>query len=925
MSTTPDYKATVRLPQTEFPMKGNLPTKEPQILEQWKKIGIYNRILESNTGKTDFVFPDGPPYANGSIHIGHALNKVLKDVTVKYRNLRGFRAPFVPGWDCHGLPIEHAVMKAMGDKAKEKTPEEIRDLCRKEAQKWVDTQSLQFQRLGVIADWENPYKTMDTWYEAEEIRAFAIACEKGYVYWGEKPVYWNYALQTALADAEVEYHNHKSPSIYVKFPVTDAATLAKLGSPKKPVSFLIWTTTPWTLPANLGIALNEEFKYGLYEHGDELVVVAEGLREAVSKDVGFDLKSTGFTVKGSELENLKARHPFYDRDSKIVLGEHVSLDAGTGAVHTAPGHGADDYKVGLKYNLGLLSPVGPTGTYTSEVPEYKDTHIFKANPLIIQRLKDNGRLVAHRDIEHSYPHCWRTKVPLFFRATPQWFLGLDLEGKELRPQLLKSLETFKFFPSWGEARLKAMMENRPDWCLSRQRIWGVPIPIFYCKKTGKPVIDVAVMRKVADQVEKEGLDAYYKYPPEHFMNGVKVSDPKDPDYGTSGFTHGKDILDVWFDSGVCHLAMQKKHGMRVPADIYLEGSDQHRGWFNTSLVSSMVIHGKAPFKNLLTHGFVNDAQGMKMSKSKGNTTDPNEVCSKLGADILRLWCVYEDYGQDLTIGPDILDRVTETYRRIRNTSRFLLGANFDFDPKKDAVPYEKMTDIDKWALTRLADLNTRVIAAYEEYAFYKIFHALNTFFTVDLGAIYLDVLKDRLYTWKADGLERRSSQTVIHLITEDVIRLMAPILSFLAEEVYSHHKAKDQESVFLLKLTEAPKEWKNPAIAEKFTKLLDVRAVVQKELEALRAAKTIGASLEASVEIVAPAATAELLKSFSGLREFLIVSRVDLVQSPGEGNIQVKATKAPGEKCPRCWTFSTEISTAPATLGVCAKCVDALS
>jgi len=939
MSTTPDYKATIRLPQTDFPMKGNLPVKEPQLIEEWKKKSLYQKLMEKNKGRPSFILPDGPPYANGMIHIGHALNKILKDISIKYKNMSGFSAPFIPGWDCHGLPIEQAVMKSLGDKMKEKSPSEIRDLCRKEAQKWVDLQSGQFQRLGVIADWDHPYKTMDPWYEAAEVRAFAAAVEKGYVYWGVKPVYWNWSLQTALADAEVEYHNHKSPSIYVKFPVTDAKTLKALGTDRLPasllgkkVSFLIWTTTPWTLPANLGVALGAEIEYGLFEQGDEILVFAVKMQELIEKETGIVYKNLDQTQKGAELDKLLARHPFYERDSKVVLGTHVTLEAGTGVVHTAPGHGMDDYRVGLEYDLGVLSPVGPDGTYTSEVPEYKGVHIFKANPMIIQRLQELNRLAFTKEIVHSYPHCWRTKIPLIFRATPQWFLGLDLEERPLRPELMKAVESFNFFPDWGRARLKAMMENRPDWCLSRQRIWGVPIPIFYCKKTGKPLIDVPVMKKIAEHIEKEGLDAYYNHPPEYFI-GQRV----EGEFGSQGFQHGPDILDVWFDSGVYHLAMKDRHGFKIPADIYLEGSDQHRGWFNTSLVSSIAIHGKAPFTNLLTHGFVNDSQGLKMSKSKGNTVDPNEVSSKMGADILRLWTIYEDYGQDLTIGNDILERVTETYRRIRNSMRFLLGANFDFDPSKDLVKYEQLTEIDQWALGRLAELNDRIRQGYDEYAFHKIFHATNQFFTVDLSAVYLDVLKDRLYTWKADGIERRSSQTVIHHITENFLRLLAPVLSFLCEEVYAYHKGSKAESVLLLDMPDIPGSWRNAPLAQKFEQLLEVRGLCQKELESLRAQKVIGASLEARVTISCDAKLLNLLKDFSdsggsgnaGLREFLIVSDVQLVQGPDSGPesavTTVKAEKAPGEKCVRCWTYSSKISQEPKTIGICPKCVTALS
>ena len=917
----PDYKSTIRLPQTDFPMKGNLPTKEPEIIKKWEQNSIYQKMVAKNKGKASFVLPDGPPYANGSIHIGHALNKTLKDIIIKYKNMSGFSAPLIPGWDCHGLPIEHAVTKNLGSKAKEKSETEIRELCRAEANKWVNTQREQFRRLGVLADWENPYLTMSPQYEAEEVREFARAYKTGAIYLGTKPVYWNWTLQTALADAEVEYHQHKSPSIYVKFNVTDPATLKKLGQPSKPTSFVIWTTTPWTLPANLGICLGADFDYSVFDTGSENLIIAKALKEFFEKETGLTLKE-GFNFKGADLERGLARHPFIERNSLLVVGPHVTLDAGTGCVHTAPGHGADDYKVGLKYDLPILSPVGPNGTYTDEVPEYKGINIFKANPMIVERLKTSGHLLAFKEFEHSYPHCWRSKTPLIFRATPQWFIGLDQENTQIRKKTLQAMSSIQFFPAWGEARLRAMMENRPDWCLSRQRIWGVPIPIFYCKKTGQPLADFNIMMKVADVMEKEGgIDAFYKYPAEHFIGNFKVQG----DFGSEGFAHGKDILDVWFDSGICHAAVQKlREGMRVPADIYLEGSDQHRGWFNTSLLSSMVTNGVPPFKALVTHGFVTDSQGLKMSKSKGNVVDPIEVGNRNGVEIIRLWSVYEDYGQDLSCGQTELERVTETYRRIRNTMRFLLGSTADFDAKKDSVPYAQLTELDQWALDRLFDLNQKVTEAYNEYSFYKVYHALNQFFTVDLSATYLDILKDRLYTWKADGLERRASQTVLFTMTDYLVRMFAPVLSFLAEEVYSFMKVDKKESVFLLDFPVAPKEWKNQQLAQNFTELIKVRTEVQKELELLRANKTIGASLEAKVVIHAGGNLHSILKNYSGLREFLIVSEVVLEVAVDKDTFKVHAEKAAGEKCVRCWTYSPQTGASTQFPGVCPKCVEAL-
>jgi isoleucyl-tRNA synthetase len=926
-TSTPDYKSTIRLPQTDFPMKGNLPTKEPEIIKKWESQNLYAKIQAKNKSKSpqkSFVLPDGPPYANAPLHIGHALNKNLKDIILKYKSMQGFVAPFIPGWDCHGLPIEHSVMKNLGAKAKELTDTQIRKLCREEAQKWVNVQREQFKRLGVVADWDHPYLTMDATYEAEEVREFARAFKRGVIYQGTKPVYWNWTLKTALADAEVEYHQHRSPSIYVKFPVKDTKTLEKLGSPARPVSIVIWTTTPWTLPANLGICLNADFDYQLFSTGDELLFFAKDLKDSVEKETSLSLSPFGTkTWKGLELDGMKARHPFIERDSLIMVGDHVSLDAGAGCVHTAPGHGADDYRVGLKYGLPILSPVDESGAYSDEYPELKGTNVFKANPLIVEKLRGLNALLGFKEFEHSYPHCWRTKTPLIFRATPQWFIGLDLEESQVRKAALQAMDKIEFFPKWGEARFRAMMEGRPDWCLSRQRIWGVPIPIFYCNKTGKPMVDFDVMMRVADAMEKEGgIDAFYNHAPEKFIADARLTSDYGPDFGSEGFRHGKDILDVWFDSGVCHAAVQsRREGMSVPADIYLEGSDQHRGWFNTSLLSSLAAHGRPPFKALITHGFVNDSDGMKMSKSKGNAVDPQVVSSQSGAEILRLWSIYEDYGQDLTCGKTELERVTETYRRIRNSMRFLLGATADFDPAKDSVPYEKLTEIDQWALGRLYELNKKVTEAYDEYSFYKIYHLLNSFFTVDLSSIYLDVLKDRLYTWKADGLPRRSSQTVIAHITDYLIRMMAPVLSFLAEESYGYVKGKTAESPLLLDFPKAPELWNNIGLKEKFEEILKVRSEAQKVLEPLRAQKIIGASLEAQVDIHAEGKTLEALKASKDLREILIVSKFTLNHGP----FAVSARKADGEKCLRCWVYSTEIGSDSRFPGICPKCTEALT
>lgn len=918
MSETPDYKATIRLPQTEFPMKGNLPQQEPNWLKFWEEKKIHRRRLENAKGKGKFILPDGPPYANGSIHLGHALNKTLKDIILKYKSLRGYEAPFIPGWDCHGLPIEHKVMKELAEKKQVKTDAEILALCRAEAQKWVDHQREQFKRLGVLADWDHPYLTMSPEYEAEEVREFARAFEKGLIYRGEKPVYWNWTLRTALADAEVEYHMHKSPSIYVKFAVKDRDSLERIGvKDATPTSYLIWTTTPWTLPANLGISVHPDFEYGVYNTGSENIVIASALKEFVEKETGLTLTLVT-TAKGEKLERTVARHPWIDRDSLVMLGQHVTQDAGTGCVHTAPGHGADDFRVGQRYQIGVLNPVDDAGAFTDEAPEFKGMNIFKANPLIVEKLKSLGALVAFKEVTHSYPHCWRTKTPLIFRTTPQWFLGIDLEGSELRKQILVQLKDVKFIPEWGEARFRAMMENRPDWCLSRQRIWGVPIPILYCKATGEPLADVKVMYRCADIIEKGGIEAFWKTPADELAGPGHVKG----EFGSQGFRHGKDILDVWFDSGICHAAVQKKRDMGFPADMYLEGSDQHRGWFNTSMLSSMATNGAAPFKALLTHGFTVDSDGNKQSKSKGNVVDPVDVSAKQGAEIIRLWASHEDYGQDVSCGKEELTRVTETYRRLRNTLRYLLGSLNDFDFNKDSVKYSDLSAIDRWALHEYADLCDKVTQAYDRCEFYKVYHAVNVFFTVFLSATYLDILKDRLYTWKADGRHRRGTQTVIWVMTEGLLTMMSPILSFLSEEGWSYFPGKSKaESVFLTFWPEVRGEWRDEKLKAHYTALNAVRADVQKNLEQLRAQKTIGASLEAEVVITADGETLEHLRACENLREFLIVSKVHVTQ----GAYNIEARRAPGEKCVRCWTYSEDIGASAAHPGICPKCVEALT
>lgn len=926
--TASRYKDTVNLPKTDFQMKANLPVREPEMIRKWTEIDLYNKILKKNEGRPTFAMPDGPPYANGNIHIGHALNKILKDIVIKYKNLSGYQSTFIPGWDCHGLPIEQKVLKDLGSKAKEKSETEIRELCRAEARKWIGEQLQQFERLGILADWKNPYRTMDPEYEAEEVRILGKILEKGIFYRGEKPVYWCLPLQTALAEAEVEYHNHKSPSIYVKFPL-----VGELGGVKD-VNLVIWTTTPWTLPANLGISLNPDFTYEIYRSDHGNLLIAQDLKAFVEQDTGIALTSMSpaQTFKGSELDLLKYNHPMYDDTppgrimslpgSKYyltLLGDHVTKDAGTGAVHTAPGHGQDDYKIGQQYGLPILSPVNDAGRYTNEVPEFEGKTVWEANPLVVEKLKQSGHLLGFKEIEHSYPHCWRTKTPLIFRATPQWFIRMDDEKNSLRQQALEAIKQVNWVPKWGENRITGMIENRPDWCLSRQRTWGVPIPVFYCQKCNHELTSPQIMNQVADHMEKKGgMEAYHQLPVRDLIGDQKCSK-----CGHNEFKKGRDILDVWFDSGVCWAAVQKRRkGLTYPADLYLEGSDQHRGWFHTSLLASIAVEGIPPFKTVLTHGFVMFAKGQKMSKSLGNVVDPREVMKQNGAETLRLWAAHEDYAQDLTCSPESLQRITETYRRLRNTMRFLLGNIGDFDPSKDQVAYSNLTAIDKWALAKLNQLVDNIDKAYSSYEFYKVYHLLNNFVTVELSAVYLDVLKDRLYTWKANGVERRAAQTVLYQLLLKMCGLMAPILTFLAEETYSFLPGQKKESIFLTDFPKKTAEWENPDLVSRFDELLQVRPEVSKVLEDLRQAKTIGSSLEAEIEITAEGNRMKVLESYArDLRAFFIVSKVTLKPGP----FKVIATKSTGKKCARCWHYYSPAEENSKFPDACPKCVEALT
>lgn len=915
MSEKEGFSKTLNLPVTDFPMRASLAEREPLMIQKWTEGKIYNKIIAKNRGQKKFVMPDGPPYANGSIHVGHVLNKVLKDIIIKYKNLQGFHAAFIPGWDCHGLPIELKVTKELGEQRKDKTKKDIRELCRKEANHWINHQREQFIRLGILADWENPYLTLQPQYEAEEVRELGRILKNKILYRGQKPVFWCPTLQTALADTEVEYKDIESPSIYVKFDLTDESA-RDLGIAK--ASVVIWTTTPWTLPANYGISFHPEFEYGLYDSEKGPLIIATKLKDAFVAKTGIELSEPVKTFRGEQFDRLEAKHPFIDRKSLLVNGTHVTLEAGTGAVHTAPAHGLDDYNVGQKYDLPMESPVNEGGLYTDGYPEMKGVHIWKANKLLVETLKERDKLLHFSTFVHSYPHNWRSKTPLIYRATPQWFISVDNEEFNVRKKALKSIEDdIKFYPTWGKARLKAMVEDRPDWCISRQRIWGVPIPVFYCDTCGESLMKEEIINAVANQMEKgQGIEEYFEAPKNHFTKGHSCES-----CGSTEFTASQDILDVWFDSGVCHAAVQdRRDGMAVPADIYLEGSDQHRGWFQTSLLSCLASKGIPPFKALVTHGFTRDEVGAKMSKSLGNTVDPQKVIKESGAEILRLWVAYVDYGQDVTVGPEIFKKVSESYRRIRNTMRFLLGV-VEKTREEDLVPSSELDFIDKWALHQLNVLIEEVTQSFDSYNFHKVYHLLNQFYAVHLSATYMDILKDRLYCDSTESHRRRSSVTVMYHITRSLTKMMAPILSFLSDELHGYMPGPKAESIWLESFPQMNKEWAFETEFEDFKVLLNIRGEVTKKLEDLRKEKIIGSSLEAQVKLSLQGEDFKMAQKYASyLEEIFIVSKVQLAEGP----VNIEVAKFDANKCERCWKVFDKLSQKPEHANVCQRCSEAL-
>ncbi|TWJ19050.1 isoleucine--tRNA ligase [Geobacter argillaceus] len=925
-----EYKDTLNLPTTDFPMKANLNQREPEVLATWEKNGLYAAIEEQGKGKPLYVLHDGPPYANGHIHIGHALNKILKDIILKGKRMEGFNAPYVPGWDCHGLPIELQVEKNLGSKKHEISKLEMRRECRKYAEKFIAIQRDEFKRLGVLGDWDNPYLTMNYEYEGQTAAELAKFAHNGSLYRGKKPVHWCSSCVTALAEAEVEYADHTSPSIYVKFALQDDIATAVPALAGKRVSVVIWTTTPWTIPANLAIALHPEFTYAALEVNGEVLIVAEGLKDAFLAANKLEGRVLA-TFPAQVLERKRCKHPFYDRDSIVLLGEHVTLEAGTGCVHTAPGHGQEDYELALKEGLEIYNPVDNHGKYLSNLEFFGGQFVFSANPLVIEKLQEVGALVGAGQVSHSYPHCWRCKKPIIFRATEQWFISMEANG--LRKQSLASIEEVQWIPKWGKERIYGMIENRPDWCISRQRTWGVPITAFSCTACGEYLADGALMDHVAAIFKEQSADAWFEWDAEKLL----PADTKCPQCGASTFSKEMDILDVWFDSGVSHAAvLEPNPKLASPADMYLEGSDQHRGWFHSSLLESVGTRGRAPYKNVLTHGFVVDGQGRKMSKSVGNVVAPEEVIKKYGGEILRLWVAAQDYRDDIRISQEILTRLSEAYRRIRNTCRYILGNISDFDPAKDSVPFDKMPELDRWALHQLELLKEKVLKSYGEYEFHVLYHAVNGFCTVEMSAFYLDILKDRVYTSRKDSVERKSAQTVMYLILDSLVRLTAPVLSFTSDEVWGYMPGEREASVHLAQFPALNPEWKDDRLVERWERIMKVRAEVSKALEQARVAKTIGHSLDAKVTINAAALEAVQLHEFNennSLRDVFIVSAVDLTTPivPGSGyrseavdGLTILVTAAPGEKCERCWCYSEELGSESDHPTICPKCTAAV-
>ena len=926
-----DYKDTLNLPNTAFPMKGNLANREPEMLQRWQEQDIYQAIRDMRKGKRKFVLHDGPPYANGEIHIGHAVNKILKDIIVKSKSLSGFDAPYIPGWDCHGLPIELNVEKKVGKAGQKVDAKTFRQACRDYASEQVDRQREDFKRLGVFGDWGNPYLTMDYKYEADIVRALGKIIENGHLHKGVKPVHWCTDCGSALAEAEVEYEDKTSPAIDVRFTVLDNEVLKMRCAfeGEGDVSVVIWTTTPWTLPANQAVALNPELDYAIVqlsgEHGTECLIIAEVLLSDAMARYEFGNYEVLAKCQGRELEGLKLAHPFYDREVPIILGDHVTTDAGTGCVHTAPGHGQDDYVVGQRYHLKVDNPVGSNGCFLSDTPLFANQHVFKANDAVVDVLKANGKLVHEAALRHSYPHCWRHKTPIIFRATPQWFISMQQNG--LRNQALNAIKEVSWLPSWGQARIEGMVEGRPDWCISRQRTWGPPIPLFVHKTTGELHPRTSeLFVDIAARIETSGIDGWFEMDASELL-GDEASD----------YDKVNDILDVWFDSGVSHHAvLDQRSEVSCPADLYLEGSDQHRGWFQTSLLSSIAMRNAAPYKAVLTHGFTVDAKGHKMSKSKGNTVAPQKVIKTLGADILRLWVAATDYSKEMSVSDEILKRTADTYRRLRNTMRFLLANLNGFDPVKDMLAPQDMLALDQWAVMRAADIQKVVVAAYDRYEFHRIYQNVHNFCSVDMGGFYLDVIKDRQYTTQSDSIARRSAQTAMYHIVEALARWLAPILSFTADEVWQFIPGERGASIFLESWYELPEMPGRDGMGRDYwAQVLDVRDVVSKELEKARVAGLIRSALDAEVGLYCGREILDKLNRLEDELRFVLITSYARTYLAGEPPVEaehytlpsgdevwVSVSESSHAKCTRCWHHREDVGSNTEHPELCGRCVE---
>jgi len=915
-----DYSKTLNLPQTEFPMRANLPEREPELLEYWKTNQVYEEKIRLAQGKPKFVLHDGPPYANGNIHIGTALNKILKDIIMKYKSLQGFDVPYVPGWDTHGLPIEHAAIKILGLNRHELNPLDLRRECKQYALKCLDMQREDFKRLGVGGDWDHPYITLVPSYEAKQIEVFGEMAKKGYIYKGLKSVYWCTSCETALAEAEIEYAEKKSHTVYVKFPLIDDKGNLPVGVDPQNVYAVIWTTTPWTLPANVAIAINPEFEYVWAEVNGEIYLLAAELAAAVVKANGIENYTVLAKAKGAALEGMVFAHPFVDRESVVVLGEHVTLEQGTGCVHTAPGHGQEDFDIGVQYGLPIINPVDHAGRFTAEGGQFQGLTVEDSNVPIIKELVGRGLLLGKGTVRHQYAHCWRCKNPVIYRATEQWFASV--EG--FRAAALAAIKEVEWIPGWGQERIHNMVADRQDWCISRQRVWGLPIPIFYCEECNKHIINDTTITAVKELFRREGSDAWWaRSAAEILPEGFSC-----PDCGHKGFRKETDIMDVWFDSGSSHAAvLEERPELTWPADMYLEGSDQHRGWFQSSLLTSVATRGRAPFKAVLTHGFVVDGEGRKMSKSVGNVIYPQEVIKQYGADILRLWVASSDYKTDIRISKDILKQMSEVYRKIRNTFRYILGSIADFDPNCDKVDYSQLLEIDRWAMLR-------VTKAYQEYEFHALYHTVHNFCAVDLSAIYLDILKDRVYTSQPNSVERRAAQTVMYEILTGLVTMLSPVLAFTAEEVwqYTPKLTGMPESVQMAAWPAEHPEYLDSELEAKWDSILELRGEITKALETKRRDKVIGHSLDAAVELYAEGKAYDILKAVGEdeLKTILIVSGVRVVEGLGNASaaayraadlaLAVDVKPATGDKCERCWIYSDTVTQDQEHSTLCARC-----